>query len=71
MSDPEGNVLSPEQAGMPEGHPAVTTVIVELEDLGASTRMTMTHVGVPADSPGAMGWNMAIDKLVEYITTAG
>ena len=71
LSDPEGNVLSPEQSGMPDGHPAVTTVIVELEDLGTSTKMTMTHVGVPADSPGAMGWNMAIDKLVEYVATAG
>ena len=42
----------------------MTEVIVELENLDGKTRMVMTHVGVPADSPGAMGWNMAIDKLV-------
>ncbi len=69
LSDSEGNILPPEQSSMPEGHPAVTTVIVELEDLGGSTRMTMTHEGVPADSPGAMGWNMALDKLVDYVAT--
>ncbi len=67
MSDSEGNVLPPEQTGMPEGHPAITEVIVELEDLGGSTRMTMTHIGIPAESPGAMGWNMAFDKLADYV----
>ena len=25
--------------------------------------MVMTHVGIPAGSPGAAGWTMAIDKL--------
>jgi len=34
-----------------------------LEDLGARTKMTMTHIGVPADSPGGQGWAMAIDKM--------
>jgi hypothetical protein len=32
--------------------------------------MVMTHVGVPADSPGAQGWNMALDKLTAHITDA-
>lgn len=64
MSDENGNVKSPAEMGMPEGHPEMTEIIVELEDLGGKTKMVMTHVGVPADSPGAMGWNMAIDKLV-------
>ncbi len=63
MSDPEGNPMSPESMGMPEGTPPFTEVIVELEADGDQTKMTMTHVGVPADSPGAMGWGMAIDKL--------
>ena len=63
MSDPDGNVLSPADMGMPEGHPATTEIIVELEAQGDRTRMVMTHAGVPADSPGAMGWNMALDKL--------
>ena len=25
--------------------------------------MVLTHAGVPADSPGAAGWAMALDKL--------
>lgn len=40
-----------------------TTVVVELSDADGGTAMSMTHEGVPADSPGAMGWQMAIDKL--------
>lgn len=64
MSDEDGNIKTAAEMGMPEGHPMVTEVIVELEDVDGKTKMVMTHVGVPADSPGAMGWNMAIDKLV-------
>ena len=63
MADADGNVLPPEAMGMPAGAPMETRVIVELEDLGGTTRMVMTHEGVPADSPGAQGWQMAIDKL--------
>lgn len=64
MSNEHGDVVSPADMGMPGDHPATTEVTVELEDRGAQTRMVMTHAGIPADSPGAMGWNMAIDKLV-------
>ena len=63
VADADGNVLPPEAMGMPAGAPMETRVIVELEDLGGTTRMVMTHEGIPADSPGAMGWQMAIDKL--------
>ena len=66
ISDEDGNVLSPQAMGMPEGHPATTEVIVELEDVGGKTKMVMTHVGIPADSPGAAGWEMAFDKLSIY-----
>jgi uncharacterized protein YndB with AHSA1/START domain len=63
MADEDGNPLRAEQMGMPAGTPMETSVIVELEDLGGSTKMVMTHVGVPADSPGGQGWNMAIEKM--------
>ena len=63
MSDADGNVKSPAEMGMPEGHPETTEVIVELEPLDGKTKMTMTHVGVPADSPGGQGWAMAIEKM--------
>ena len=26
----------------------------------------MTHAGIPADSPGAAGWTMALDKLAAH-----
>ena len=67
MSDPDGNVASPESTGMPTDHPEATEVTVELHDLGGRTRMVMVHAGVPADSPGAMGWNMALDKLEGHL----
>ncbi|MDG1087935.1 MAG: SRPBCC domain-containing protein [Acidimicrobiales bacterium] len=70
MSDEDGNVISPAQMGVPEGHPETTQVIVELEPVDGKTKMTMTHIGVPADSPGASGWGMAFDKLNAYLSTA-
>ena len=65
-SDEHGNIQT---ESMPEGFPITTEVIVELTDLGEKTNMTMTHVGVPADSPGAQGWEMALDKLLDYIAS--
>ena len=70
MADENGNVLPPSAMGMPDGYPTKTEVTVELEDHGGRTRMVMTHAGVPADSPGASGWNQAFDKLSDYIGTA-
>jgi uncharacterized protein YndB with AHSA1/START domain len=67
MSDENGNVLSPSDMGMPEGHPTTTEVTVELEDFDGRTKMVMTHAGIPADSPGAAGWTMAFDKLAAYV----
>ncbi|MEL7158983.1 MAG: SRPBCC domain-containing protein [Actinomycetota bacterium] len=67
MADEEGNAVPPAELGMPEGHPAETEVIVQLEDLGGKTRVVLTHVGVPADSPGAQGWSMALDKLSTHL----
>jgi uncharacterized protein YndB with AHSA1/START domain len=63
VCDENGNVLPPSEMGMPEGHPTTTEVRVELDDIDGRTRMVMTHVGVPSDSPGATGWTMALDKL--------
>jgi hypothetical protein len=31
--------------------------------------MVMTHAGIPADSPGAAGWAMALDKLAAHVET--
>ena len=44
-----------------------TEVSVDLEDLGDRTRLVLTHAGLPADSPGATGWTMALDKLAAHL----
>ncbi|MGH9188349.1 MAG: SRPBCC family protein [Acidimicrobiales bacterium] len=67
MSDEHGNVLSPSDVGMPEGHPTATEVTVELAGVGGGTKVVMTHAGVPGDSPGAAGWAMALDKLTAIV----
>ena len=68
VADEHGNVLSPSAMGMPDSHPTTTEVRVQLEAAGDDTKMTLTHVGIPEGSPGAMGWTMAFDKLDSYIS---
>jgi uncharacterized protein YndB with AHSA1/START domain len=70
MSDEDGNVVSPEQMGMAEGHPTTTEVRIELEEVNGGTKMVLTHAGVPAESPGAAGWAMALDKLAARLDEA-
>lgn len=67
MSDEHGNVRSPAEMGMPEGHPTTTEILVELDDLNGRTKMTLTHVGIAEGSPGAAGWSMAMDKLAAHV----
>lgn len=63
MADVDGNAMTAERMGMPPGTPMETSIVVELEDVGARAKMTMTHLGVPGDSPGGAGWAMAIAKM--------
>lgn len=63
MCDADGVIVSPQSMGMPEGHPDITEVIVELSEAGGKTTMTLVHVGVPEGSAGAGGWTQAFDKL--------
>lgn len=63
MAGADGNPTKAEDMGMPAGTPTETTIIVELEKVGERTKMVMTHIGVPADSPGGQGWQMALQKL--------
>lgn len=67
MSDEKGNILSPSEMGMPDEHPTTTEVRVHFEAIGGRTKMTLTHVGIPAGSPGAIGWAMAFDKLAAQV----
>lgn len=63
MCDADGNIIPPSAMGMPEGTPEMTEVVVELSEDGDGTKMTVTHIGVPAGSPGEGGWSQAIEKL--------
>ncbi len=56
MADADGAAQSP-----------ATEVTVTLQADGDRTHLTLVHAGVPADSPGAMGWNMALDKLTDHL----
>jgi len=67
VSDENGQLVSPTQMGMPEGHPTTTKVRVDLQDDSGGTKMVMTHAGIPSDSPGAAGWAMAFDKLAAHV----
>jgi uncharacterized protein YndB with AHSA1/START domain len=71
LSDEKGNLSSPSDQGMPEGHPMTTEVRVELEDVGGRTKMLMTHVGVPGNSAGAAGWAIALNKLAAHVIAHG
>ena len=69
MCDQDGNIISPQKMGMPEGHPETTQISVELSDENGKTRMKLVHIGVPADSGGAGGWKQAIDKMASLLQT--
>jgi uncharacterized protein YndB with AHSA1/START domain len=69
ISDEHGKVVAPADMGMPQDHPVTTEVRVELENIGGRTKMVMTHAGIPAESPGAAGWAMALDKLAARLET--
>lgn len=71
MADESGNVVAPEQMGMPAEYPLVTEVRVQLEPVSAGTRMVLTHVGIPEGSPGAAGWARALDNLTEQLESIG
>ena len=61
MADEDGNVITP-----PNG-PGTTQVTVQLEAMDGRTKMILTHAGLPADSPGASGWEQAFTKLADHI----
>ncbi|WP_218021679.1 SRPBCC family protein [Nocardia harenae] len=67
VSDEDGRILTPAEAGTPPGHPVTTEVRVQLRDVGGRTEMVLTHRGVPAGSPAASGWSAALDKLAAHI----
>ena len=45
-------------------------VTVELRAVDGGTAVVLTHAGIPADSPGATGWAMALDALADRLEAA-
>lgn len=57
-----------DENGDPASDHPPTEVQLDLIALdGDTTRMVMTHVGIPAGSPGEAGWTMAFDKLADLV----
>jgi uncharacterized protein YndB with AHSA1/START domain len=69
ISDENGHATSPSDRGEAGDHPVTTEVRVELTEVGGRTKMVMTHIGIPAGSPGAAGWAMALEKLSAKVAT--
>jgi uncharacterized protein YndB with AHSA1/START domain len=69
MSDEHGNVAPESHDTRAADHPTVTEIHVELEEVGGRTKVVLTHVGIPSDSPGAAGWVTALEKLDAYVAT--
>ncbi|WP_353827676.1 SRPBCC family protein [Agromyces sp. SYSU T0242] len=58
ISDERGEAVS-----TPGGPNDPTEVRVEFRGDGERTALVLTHLGVPAGSPGETGWRMALDAL--------
>ncbi|MEM9421214.1 MAG: SRPBCC domain-containing protein [Pseudomonadota bacterium] len=71
MCDENGTILSPASMGMPEDHPDITEVIIELREEDGKTHMKMVHVGVVEGTAGAGGWSQAFEKMSAYLATLG
>jgi uncharacterized protein YndB with AHSA1/START domain len=64
IADERGEPLG---EGHVDGPPHATEVRVEFAEDDGRTRIVLTHVGIAADSPGAVGWAMALDKLTAHV----
>ena len=67
MSDEHGNVVSPSDMGMPEGHPDDDRGHRRARGPRWSHEDGDDPRGRPGDSPGATGWAMAFDKLAAHV----
>lgn len=71
FADEKGNVVPASHYGMPgDDWPLELKVTIQFEDLGGKTKMTLTHVGIPAGQMKEMtgvGWNESFAKLAEVL----
>lgn len=71
MSDAEGNAISAQAMGMPDGSPDSMDVTVTFSHKDGKTTVTVSHVGVGegADYAG-IGWEQAFEKLADVLAKA-
>ncbi len=71
FADEKGNAVPGSYYGMPtDDWPMEFTITITFEDLGNQTKMTLTHIGIPAGNMKEMtgtGWNESFDKLAESL----
>ena len=65
MSDAEGNLMTAEMMGMPEGTPVSMDVTVTFAHADGKTTVTVSHIG--HESAGT-GWEQALDKLEKVLS---
>lgn len=66
FTDEHGNVISPNDAGMPGEWPEEMVVTVTFEDTDdGKTRLTLEHTGHPEEMAemAEQGWNQSLDKF--------
>jgi uncharacterized protein YndB with AHSA1/START domain len=69
FADGRGNVVPASNYGLPGDWPAECLVTVTFEEVGGKTKLTMRHVGLPAEVSEltCVGWNESFDKLTESL----
>ena len=67
MSDSEGNIMSPEMAGMGEHMPETMDVTVTFSHADGKTTVTVSHVSHGPEDRAGMGWEQAFDKLTAIL----
>lgn len=70
FADEQGNVVPASHYGMSEDFPIELLVTLTFEDYQGKTKMTLTHLGLPAGEMTDLteaGWNESFDKLAESL----
>ncbi|RPI04955.1 MAG: SRPBCC domain-containing protein [Ignavibacteriae bacterium] len=70
FADRDGNIIPASELGFPGEWPENLLVTVLFEDLGAQTKVTVKHCGLPEGEMGDLtevGWNESFDKLAESL----
>jgi len=68
FADSKGNVITPEQAGLP-GKWGNLLVTLTFEETGGKTKMVLNHEGIPAEMHDdcEKGWQESFDKLEKNV----